>query len=470
MTEEIDTVEPVTQHEGDDQEHECLAFEVSGQSFALHADVVRQVVAPPPVTPLPFAPDYLEGLVCINDAVLPLVQLAAVLFPAQAMDTPDAASEILVLDVAPAACAVRVDRVLGRSLVNESELRRVEHDDAQSVPGAVIAEFTDNGNSILLLDATALTGLAVPDAAPAGQRGLLGQADAQVDDEELGTVQQCLRVQVCGEQYGVPLVDVLEVLDDVRCASVPGAPPEVEGLALIRNEPLLVLSLGHLLGLGQRDDGRVVVVSRGEQRYGLRVEDVSDIAAFGEQAFRQMEEQDSALSGVLVMDDCLCGVLDLAGVLTGSRQQRYRQLVPKAQQRRQVSAGETVLMLHVKLADDDYAIPLHQVQRVVEYCAPEYLDGNDGMVSIAGEVVPTVSLARQRQACVDDDYDAWVVLHAPDGDVAVPVSSAHDIISVEEQRIDRIAQSGMDMVAGIVHVSGRMISVVDVSRAHGAGG
>lgn len=470
MSEEIDISESNTDVVDKGVEHECLRFMVGGQSFAFHANIVRQVVAPPAVTPLPFSPAHLEGLVSINDGVLPLVDLAAVIFAQRSAPDQGAASEILVLDVAPAPCAVRVDIVQGRCLVPDSALRRVDEDGDQTARNSVIAEFSDNDESVLLLDPAAVTGLAVETATPSGQAGMLGRTDAHDEDAHNGHMRQCLLVVASGEHYGVPLADVLEVIDDIRCTAVPGAPPEVVGLALVRDEPLLVLSLAGLLGLEQKDGNIVVVISLDAQRYGLLVDEVVDIASFDDQAFREMDEPDSALSGVLVQDERLCGMLDPGGMLPASRQKRYRHLVPREQRREQRSASDTMLMLHVKVAADDYAIPLHQVQKVVEYSAPECLDDENSdvsasIVSIGGEVVPTLELDKRVARRQDDDYDAWVVLQGAAGDVAVPVSRAHDIISVETDRIDHIARTGLELVTGVVHVDGRMISIVDATRA-----
>ena len=470
MSKETDNSEASAGMPEDGVEHECLRFMVGGQSFAFHANIVRQVVAPPAVTPLPFSPAHLEGLISINEGVLPLIDLAAVIFPQRVASGDQATSEILVLDVAPAPCAVRVDLVQGRCLVAESALRRVDDDGERAADSAVIAEFSDDEDSVLLLDPAAVTGLAVDDAAPVGEGGMLGRPDMQEQDDYDDSTQQCLLVVASGERYGIPLGDVLEVIDDVRCSAVPGAPAEVEGLALIREEPLLVLRLAGLLGLEGQGGDRVVVVARGTQRYGLRVDDVSDIASFDEQAFREMDEQDSALSGVLVQHGRLCGVLDLDGMLPASRLQRYRHLVPREQRREQRVVSDTVMMLHVKVSADDYAIPLHQVQRVVEYCAPECLDDASGevkagIVSIAGEVLPTLDLDKRTARSAETHYDAWVVLQGAAGDVAVPVSRAHDIISIETDRVDHVSRSSVELVTGIVHVDGRMISVVDASRA-----
>jgi purine-binding chemotaxis protein CheW len=458
-----------------DRQHECLTFLIRGQCFAFPAEMVKQVVSPGGVTALPFSPGYLEGLVNINDRVLPLIDLAAVLFAGAVPDGERHLSELLVLDAERAPCAVRVDQVLGRSLVANTDLRRVEPDDESGETGAVIAEFSDNDTSVLLLSADSIAALVVPEALPAGQAGLLGRMTVDDADAEDRLTRQCLLVSVAGEGYGILLADVLEVIDHVACAAVPAAPAEVEGLALIRGELLLVLNLTRLLGLaGQQQGGKLVVVSCGEERYGLLVDEVTDIASFDQQPLREVDDQDSALSAVLVLDEAIYGMLGMSGLLSDSRRRQYRRLVPAERKHQRIVESETVLMLHVRVAEDGYAVPLHQVQKVAEYCAPEVMTDDDsnmitGVVNIAGEVLPAMNIDRRRGVSAGKDRGVWVVLRGADGDVAVPVHQVHDIISIEVDRIDRLAHAGADMVTGIVNMEGRMISVIDAERIAAGG-
>jgi purine-binding chemotaxis protein CheW len=456
-------------------QYECLTFLIRGQCFAFPAEMVKRVVSPGGVTALPFSPPYLEGLVSINDRVLPLIDLAAVLFPELKPEAESRLSELLVLDAARAPCAVRVDQVLGRTVVENAALRQVEQNSEAGECGSLLAEFIENDTSVLLLNADHIAGLVVPQALPSGQPGLLGRAVADESAEQNSQAGQCLLLSVSGERYGVMLGDVLEVIDHVTCAPVPGAPPEVEGLALIRGELLLVLDLTGLLGLAQqKSDSKLIVVSCADERYGLRVDQVTDIATFEQHAFRPVEEKDSALSGVLILEDVLYGMLGVKGILTETRRRQYRRFLPAERDRENIVESEVQLMLHVRVAEDDYAIPLHQVQKVAEYHEPDVIADDDagavsGVVNISGDVLPAVNIGRKLGLAVAADCGAWVVLRGRDGDIAVPVREANDIISVEVDRIDHLVNSGADMVTGIVNVDGRMISVIDAGRAFAGG-
>jgi chemotaxis signal transduction protein len=66
---------------------DVLFFEVRGRRCALPVAVVREVMAAPPVTPVPWAPPALRGLVPVHGQVLPLVDVGAQLAPGTPAET-----------------------------------------------------------------------------------------------------------------------------------------------------------------------------------------------------------------------------------------------------------------------------------------------------------------------------------------------------------------------------------------------
>ena len=51
--------------------------ETAGRRFAFAAAAVHRILEPPPVASVPFAPDAVEGLVAVDGAILPLVDMEA---------------------------------------------------------------------------------------------------------------------------------------------------------------------------------------------------------------------------------------------------------------------------------------------------------------------------------------------------------------------------------------------------------
>jgi chemotaxis signal transduction protein len=66
---------------------DVLFFEVRGRRCALPVAVVREVMAAPPVTPVPGAPPSLRGLVPVHGQVLPLLDVGPQLAPGTPAET-----------------------------------------------------------------------------------------------------------------------------------------------------------------------------------------------------------------------------------------------------------------------------------------------------------------------------------------------------------------------------------------------
>ncbi len=73
-----------------------------------------------------------------------------------------------------------------------------------------------------------------------------------------------LLVRVNGDRYGLPIRQVVEVVDDTESEPIPGAQPAVRGIANVRGRMLPVVHLGALLTSGAPPDRRshTVVVAR----------------------------------------------------------------------------------------------------------------------------------------------------------------------------------------------------------------
>jgi chemotaxis signal transduction protein len=63
-----------------DREIEALAIRVAGQEVALPLDAVREVVAPPDVTPLPGSDPSLLGVAAVRGTIVPVLDLSRRLF------------------------------------------------------------------------------------------------------------------------------------------------------------------------------------------------------------------------------------------------------------------------------------------------------------------------------------------------------------------------------------------------------
>ena len=128
------------------------------------------------------------------------------------------------------------------------------------------------------------------------------------------------------EQYGLDIMSVQEIIRMPELTRAPQSPDFVAGILNLRGVVLPVIDLRRRMGKAPRAHDtrtRVVIVSRGELRFGLVVDAVADVLRLAGEDIQQppgvVRNEDAALvSGVARMSsDRLLLVLDLATVLAG---------------------------------------------------------------------------------------------------------------------------------------------------------
>jgi chemotaxis signal transduction protein len=122
-----------------------------------------------------------------------------------------------------------------------------------------------------------------------------------------------VRVLAGGEHYALPVAAVLEIADLGQVTPVPGAPSGVLGVRNLRGQVIPVIDLATMLGLStEAESERIVVTDDGSRRAALAVTGTVDVGELGPST----EEVDSPyLSGAVLVDDALVGIVDVAELL-----------------------------------------------------------------------------------------------------------------------------------------------------------
>jgi purine-binding chemotaxis protein CheW len=139
-----------------------------------------------------------------------------------------------------------------------------------------------------------------------------GQSDARL-----------LSVTLAGQEFGIPVTQVRDVLGPQRTTVVPLAPQGVAGLLNLRGRIVTVIDMRALLRLPPNDaDGRMmqVVVEHGEESFSLRVDAVGDVLELPGEAFeRTLSTLDpiwrDIAAGIYRLPNRLLISLDLSRVL-----------------------------------------------------------------------------------------------------------------------------------------------------------
>lgn len=122
-----------------------------------------------------------------------------------------------------------------------------------------------------------------------------------------------VRVLAGGEHYALPVEEVLEIAELGQVTPVPGAPSGVLGVRNLRGQVIPVIDLATMLGLSSEDGNeRIVVAEDSGRRAALAVTATVDVGELG----AATEEVDSSyLSGAVLVDGALVGIVDVPAVL-----------------------------------------------------------------------------------------------------------------------------------------------------------
>jgi purine-binding chemotaxis protein CheW len=120
-------------------------------------------------------------------------------------------------------------------------------------------------------------------------------------------------VGVAGEQYALPVDDVLEVAEYGSVAPVPGAPSGVLGVRNVRGNVLPVLDVAQVFEIErQAPPQRIAIIEHDGFRAGLAVDSVIGVEQLPEAG---EEVQSEHLLGAALREGALVGVMDVGSVL-----------------------------------------------------------------------------------------------------------------------------------------------------------
>jgi purine-binding chemotaxis protein CheW len=450
---------------------ELVLFELANGRYAMTASSVVKVLDLLPVTPLPYAPGDVEGLVNVSGSVLLKVDLAARL----GLPVRSASQEghLLVINARQETVVVQVDKVFSKVNLEPSVVKTYEDAKDSMVKG----EFTTAEGMVLVLDEMALglqdmAAVGVPD----GGGGLMGivQESAHVAEESSLNEFQTVTVRDGGETFAFMMDQVMEIVEIQNLTALPGASPEVEGLMDLRGKALLVVSLTRMLSCEQVEPPKfVLVVSIDGARMGISVTDIVGIERYGKESIQAVTGGDSQLEGYLP------GVGDRVGRMTGlispsglvspeNLLQFKRYLNEHGVDMSSLNDGElrsVRRLLSFRLGQERCALPLSSIDRVEEFTASVNLPQGDqslaGVVQIKGEVAPVIDM-RDMLGVTKGAQSVYVVVRVNGAVWALIVDKVDRVIEIAEKDISPVRTAENDYLTEVGRLNGELISLLSL--------
>ena len=148
-----------------------------------------------------------------------------------------------------------------------------------------------------------------------------------------GLQQQLVVFKLCGEDFGVDIMQVREIIGKESIISVPNAPPFVKGVINLRGQITTIIDLKEKLGLklngeskgeSEKSEERVIVVEDGSNTVGILVDAVTEVMYLAESEIDEvppMIKQNIGaeyLMGVGKLPDRLLILIDLKRILNSN--------------------------------------------------------------------------------------------------------------------------------------------------------
>ena len=467
-----------------------LTFRIGDRRYALSAEEVAEVVRVPPVARLPQSPKLLMGLANLRGSVLPVVSLPAVLGRSPAAD-PSVARAIILTGSSPAALVVDAVEGLVSPDANRIETRQAE---LTAEPGerlrGIFPVGADGGVARILDIAGMLANEFARPARPGPSRRSAGAAATLRNVAEERTDQQVLiTFEVAGQEYGLPLESVREIVALATGVTVvPRSDAVLLGVIAHRDGLLPLLSLRALLGLpgGDKVTGRdkVIVTPVGGVLVGLVADRMQDIIRADPAMIEPTPRLLAARSGGEARIQAMFrgdGGRRLIAVL--SPEQLFREDLMQrlgdpssvggsATTIEQTENADTLQFLVFRLGEEAFGLPIGAVDEVARAPdkitripnAPEFLEG---VVNLRGEVLPVIDQRKRFGLPVDGSrVGRLVVVRTARHRAGLIVDSVSEVLRSSLGAIEpapELIDGTNHLVNGVINVAGKsqMVLLLD---------
>jgi chemotaxis signal transduction protein len=442
---------------------------------AIPLNLVLSVEESRPLTPLPFSPDQVEGLVMALGRVVPQMSLAAVLG-----EEPREGGVLVVVATSDDVRALRVDRVAGMVQIDVQAVTTTDETERAAEP-LLTARFEALGEEWHVLDYSRLTQEQIQSADGADGAAFTGVIGEKADDQgspadDIDEYLPLLVVEIAGESYAVPTSDIVELLIPGTVRSMPAAPIWVAGMIDRRGTPLLVLSTATLLGRSSTARSTITLVvnipEAGE--VGIMVDRAVGIERVHRSAIHIVPRDMAGVAHYFVIDtEHIVGIIDLVA-LTGQVGDAVAELVPHEPHASApapiavASSRASHKLLAIRLGHQLFALPLDRVERIqasiVLTPLPRPGTGFHGMADVGDMTVPVLDLRRAIEHAGTDPNPPCTLVLIEGALAGLLVDQVLRIEDIPDHDVEDITRNPNLPVSHVAHSGGQLLSVLMLDR------
>jgi chemotaxis signal transduction protein len=455
------------------QRLDFLCVLAGSRRIAMPLNLVLSVEEAGPLTPLPFSPPLVEGLVMALGRVLPQMPLAAVL----GEESRDG-GVLVVLASSDDVRALRVDQVAGMVQVDVETVQTIDNVERAEQP-LVSARFAALDAEWSVLDYGKLTAEQPMEAETTEGAALVGvsreEATAAPASADSGGHLPLLHIEVSGESYALPIAEIVEILVSGLIRSMPAAPDWVAGLTDRRGTPLLVVSAAALLGRpSTRELSTVLVIEiQGAGEIGIAIDRAVGIERVHQTEIHAVTQDMPGVTRYFVFaHEHIVGIIDPASLI-GQVRETVAALIPRKEQPvDNIPAAATGKasrkLLSVRVGRELLALPLERVERIQASVLltplPQPGTGFHAMTDVGDAAVPVLDLRRHIADAGTAPTPPCTLVQIEGALAGLAVDQVLRIEDIPDSDVEDIATHPLLPVSHVARSGENLLSVLVIDR------
>lgn len=121
------------------------------------------------------------------------------------------------------------------------------------------------------------------------------------------------------------------------------------------------------------------------------------------------------------------------------------------------------------LGNEEYALPIQQVQEIIRYTEPRAVSSAEpwvrGVISLRGKIIPVFDLGVRIGVHAEPGEDQKIVIIETEvGTAGVVVDEVEEVLTVEAGQLDEIPGAGSDAIDAIAKIDDRLVVLLNPER------
>jgi chemotaxis signal transduction protein len=426
--------------------------------FALPTACVRKIISTLPITPIPFVPSSIDGLINVDGTIAIQVNLATL-----SNTTHTGRTELILIDTGRALCALQAERIIERThLTSPSLLMEAPPIDINLLAGMV----QHANNSVYILDPQRIGELIQTSPLHEGTAGILGKIADNNLTEDRSTI-ACLTVSIGKDQYAFELQSVVEILEAGGYTTIPDAPIGLLGFFLLREQTIPVIALADLLTteISATEQAWLIVIEREGILYSVLVNQLLGVQKFPFANFQPIIDANQKISGMFIHEETTTLLLSPQQIIDASMIDFLAPYVEKNTSNTTMEKEETNSFLKVMLGEKPFIIPLKNVKRIVPFFPMNHLDDKTdnicGAINIEGKIIPVLAIEKILKIKQSHTYNEYIIVGDDAQDWAICVEAAQHIVQIPLSSIHSESTTDFRPLSGIARIAEELIPLLN---------